>query len=294
MPSSLLRQKPFWTVSACLAALFLTAAATAPPPALRLHTFAFVDRSRTIRLPDGRDVARRLVTIVRWPVSGGPHPLVVFAHGFAVTPADYAPLLQAIASAGYVVAAPVFPLTNAHAPGGPDDADLVNQPRDVSFVISRLLALNRSSGPLHGAVEPSRIAVAGQSDGGITALAVAYDARYRDRRVRAAIIMSGARPAGFGSFPRNGPPLLAMQGTADALNAPATTASYFASAHRPKFLIWLVGASHRAPYTDEQPQLGIVERSTVAFLGHYLEGHPLAAFAHAAQRPGLTRFVADP
>jgi dienelactone hydrolase len=247
-----------------------------------------------MRLPDGRNVARRLATIVRWPATGGPHPLVVFAHGFVLTPADYAPLLQTIASAGYVVAAPIFPLTNAHAAGGPNEADLVNQPRDVSFAISRLLALNRSNGRLRGAVEPSRIAVAGQSDGGITALAVAYDARDRDRRVRAAIIMSGARPAGFGSFPRDGPPLLAMQGTADPLDAPATTAAYFSVAYRPKFLVWLVGASHRPPYTDEQPQLGIVERSVVAFLGHYLEGLPLAAFERAARRPGLTQLVADP
>jgi predicted dienelactone hydrolase len=279
---------------ACVVALVSTAAATAHPQGLRVHTFVFVDSSRMLRLPDGRDVARRLATVVWWPGSGGPHPLLVFAHGFAVTPADYAPLLRTIASAGYVVAAPIFPLTNADAPGGPDEADLVNQPRDVSFVITRLLALSRSGGRLQGALQPSQIAVAGQSDGGITALAVAYDARYRDRRVRAAIIMSGARPSGFGSFPRDGPPLLAMQGTADPLNAPATTAAYFSVAYRPKFLLWLIGASHRPPYTDEQPYLGIVERSVVAFLDHYLDGQPLAAFERTARRRGLTRLVADP
>jgi predicted dienelactone hydrolase len=254
----------------------------------------FVDRSRTLRLPDGQNVARRLATVVWWPATGGPHPLLVFAHGFALTPANYAPLLRAIASAGYVVAAPTFPLTSTQAPGGPNEADLVNQPRDVSFAITRLLALDRSAGLLHAAIEPSSIAVAGQSDGGITALSVAYDARYRDRRVRAAIIMSGARPSGFGSFPRNGPPLLAMQGTADPLNAPSTTAAYFAAAYRPKFLVWLLGASHRPPYTEEQPQLGIVERSVVAFLGHYLEGRPLTAFERAARRSGVTQLVADP
>jgi len=65
-----------------------------------------------------------------------------------LTPADYAPLLRAIASAGYVVAAPIFPLTNTHALGGPNEADLVNQPRDVSFVITKLLALNGSKRPV--------------------------------------------------------------------------------------------------------------------------------------------------
>jgi predicted dienelactone hydrolase len=78
-----------------------------------MHTFTFVDHSRTIRLSDGRHAARRLTTIVRWPTTGGPHPPVVFAHGFALTPADYAPLLKTIASAGFVVAAPIFRLTSA-------------------------------------------------------------------------------------------------------------------------------------------------------------------------------------
>jgi dienelactone hydrolase len=291
---SFLGQKPLWAAVACVAALISATAVATPTPGVRTRTFVFVDRSRTMGLPDGRNVARRLATIVRWPATGGPHPLVVFAHGFALTPADYALLLQTIASAGYVVASPFFPLTNTHAPGGPNEADLVNQPRDVSFVITRLLALNRSRGLLDGAIEPFRIGVVGHSDGAITALAVAYDARYRDKRVRAAVIMSGARPAGFGSFPRDGPPLLAMQGTADPVNAPATTADYFAVAYRPKFLVWLVGASHREPYSDEEPQLGIVERSVVAFLDHYLDGRPLSAFERAARRPGLTQLVADP
>ena len=68
----------------------------------------------------------------------GPFPLIVFGHGFAVTPAPYAALLRAWARAGYVVAAPVFPLGNANAPGGPNERDLVNQPRDMSFVITRI------------------------------------------------------------------------------------------------------------------------------------------------------------
>src|SRR5690242_8232221 len=113
MPSSLLRHRSLCFALACLVALCLAATATTRPPGVGVHTFVFVDRSRTIRLADGRHVARRLATIVRWPLSGGSHPLVVFAHGFALTPADYAPLLQAVASAGYVVAAPLFPLTNA-------------------------------------------------------------------------------------------------------------------------------------------------------------------------------------
>ena len=133
--------------------------------------------------------------------ANGPFPLIVFAHGFAVTPATYARLLQSWAHAGYVVAAPVFPLSNAHAPGGPDESDIVNQPRDMSFVISRLLESGGAApGPLAGLIEPNRIAVAGQSDGGETALAVAYSRRFRDPRVTAAVILSGAEISGIGGY----------------------------------------------------------------------------------------------
>jgi hypothetical protein len=34
----------------------------------------------------------------------------------------------------------------------------------------------------------------------------------------------------------------------------------------------MFGASHLGPYTDEQPQLGVVERVAVAFLNYYLKG----------------------
>lgn len=256
-----------------------------------MRVFHFVDRSRTIRLPTGTRVARPVETIVRYPATAGRYPLVVFAHGYALTPATYSRLLDAWASAGYVVAAPVFPLGNANAPGGPDESDLLNQPRDVSFAISRLLA---PAGPLAGEIDPSRIAVAGHSDGAVTALAVAYDRRFRDRRIRAAIVLSGAEPSGMAGFPGEGPPLLATQGTADPINAPANTAAYFAAARRPKFLLWLIGASHLPPYADEQPQLGILEQVTLAFLGHYLEGRPLGTLDRVARRPGLTRFTAAP
>jgi dienelactone hydrolase len=268
--------------------------ASSSAPVFRVRLFRFVDRSRTIRLPSGRRVPRSLETVVRFPAAGGAYPLIVFGHGYALTPASYAPLLQAWTQAGYVVAAPVFPLENAAAPGGPDESDLVNQPEDLSFVIARLLALDaRTNGALYRKIDASRIAVAGHSDGAETALAVAYDRRFRNPRVGAAIVLSGAALPGMGPFPRRGPPLLAVQGTADTINAPATSAAFFRLARRPKFLLWLLGASHLPPYTDQQPQLGIVEHATTAFLDHYLKGRSLRALGESARRPGIARLVAD-
>lgn len=278
---------------ACIAAVVGTTAPQASAaPAFRMRVFSFVDRSRTIRLPDGKRVPRTLTTFVRIPTASGPHPLVVFGHGFTLTPATYAHLLDAWARAGFVVAAPLFPLERANAPGGPNESDLINEPRDLSFVIDRLLALDAAPrGAMAETIIRSRIAVAGHSDGAVAALAVAYDSRFRDARVRAAIVLSGARLGGMGSFPRRGPPLLAMQGTADTINRPSTTSAYFSQAPRPKFLVWMLGASHLAPYTSQEPELGIVQRATTAFLDHFLLGRSLRAFEKAAERPGFTRLL---
>jgi dienelactone hydrolase len=270
-----------------------------PPFAVGEEVLTFVDHSRTVTYPGEGPQPRKLVTIVRYPRAPGPFPLIVFGHGFAVTPAPYAQLLQAWARAGYVVAAPIFPLGNADAPGGPNEADLVNQPRDMSFVIGEMLAVSRArGGPLAGMVAPSEIAVSGQSDGGDTALSAAYNSRFRDRRIRAAVILSGQEIPGVGGydFPPPSPPLLATQGLADTINLPATTYAFFDPAPPPKFLLTMPGTPHLPPYTYEQPQLGVVERATIAFLDRYLKGQraALARMTASGNVPGVAALQADP
>jgi len=256
-----------------LAALALSASIVALAPALaaaapvRLTVLHLVDGRRMIELADGRRVARPLTTYVRYPAGAGRHPLIVFAHGFAVSPATYARLLDAWAAHGYVVAAPVFPLTSSTAPGGPREGDIVNEPRDMSVVISDVIR-----GTLGGRVERSEVAVAGHSDGAIVALATAFDQRLRDRRVRAAVVMSGAAIRPFSAFASPPlPALLAAQGTGDTTNAPTNTYGIFGGAPHPKYLLKLLGAQHLPPFTAEQPQLGIVERVSVAFFDAYLK-----------------------
>jgi dienelactone hydrolase len=294
----------------------VVAAPTRPSTfAVGIRTLKFVDASRTVRFPGRPPGPRTLVTVIRYPALGpasgvdlpgaapvrsaGPFPLVIFGHGFAVTPGPYAPLLQAWARAGYVVAAPIFPLGNANAPGGPNESDIVNQPRDMSFVISRMLALSAGRhGLFAGLVARREIAVAGQSDGGETALAVAYDRLFLDRRVDAAVILSGAEIPGVGgfTFPAPSPPLLASQGTADTINRPSFTYAFFNLAPPPKFLLTLPGASHLPPYTTQEPQLGIVERVSIAFLDRYLKhAHgALRRMIGAGNARGIASLQADP
>lgn len=270
--------------------------AAASAPAARqtkvgLRVFHFVDRSRIASYRDGASGPRELTTYVRYPAKARrPLPLVVFCHGFALLPSTYTRLLDAWARAGYVVAAPVFPVENADAPGGPDELDLVNQPDDVSFVISRLL---RS--PLHDLIDPHRIAVAGHSDGGETAFAVAYERHYLDWRVRLAIVLSGAQLPPEPVVPRRAsPPLLAAQGSADTINPPRVTRELFADAARPKYLLTLLRSGHLPPYTDDQRHLAVVERVTVAFLDHYFKGAPLPRLVAAGRAPGLARLTSRP
>jgi len=226
-------------------------------------------------------------------VAGGEFPLIVFGHGFAVTPTIYSRLLDYWARAGYVVAAPIFPLGNANAPGGPDESDLVNQPTDMSFVITQSEALSRRSGdPLSGRIDAGSVGVSGQSDGGDTALSVAYDERWRDPRVGAVAVLSGAEIPGAGGydFSRPGPPLLAVQGLADSINPPSLTYTFFDAARPPKYLLTLPGASHLGPYTGAEPDLSVVERVTTAFFDLYLKRMLRARdrmTAASAQPPGV-------
>jgi dienelactone hydrolase len=269
-----------------------TAATDAAPPAVQLRTLRFVDRSRSAHFRNGTSGPRVLVTQVRYPRLGhAPFPLVVFAHGFVETPDDYSRLLDSWAHAGYIVAAPAFPVESPGAPGGPDRSDLNNEPGDLSFVISRMTA---PGSPMRKLVDPKRIAVAGQSDGAVAALAVAYDRRYRDRRIDAAVVMSGAALSGFTQPPLGSPPLLAVQGTQDPFNSPSTTSYYFNLMRRPKFLVWLLGAKHLEPYTTNDQWAPVVRLTTTAFLNHYLRGAPLAPLINAANRPGLARITSEP
>jgi dienelactone hydrolase len=286
----------------------------ARPFAVGVRVVAFVDRSRTVRYPGEAPQPRRIVAIVRYPAAGpggrtdepnapplrsaGRFPLIVFGHGFAVTPGIYAPLLRYWARAGYVVVAPIFPLGNANAPGGPNENDLVNQPRDMSFAITRMLIAGATpSSPFAGLIDPRRIAVSGQSDGADTALTAAYHSGFRDRRIGAAAILSGQEIPGLRGydFPAGSPPLLATQGLADTINLPSTTFAFFDAARPPKYLLTLPGAPHLGPYTDEQPQLAIVERVTLDFLNWYLKREPgaRARMTRAGDVPGIARLQAE-
>ena len=122
---------------------------------------------------------------------GGPFPLVVMSHGYLDSRLGEAVYTRSLASRGFVVAAPDFPLSNGGAPGGPTLIDLPNQPGDVSFVINTLTLLSRTPGTwLTDGVNRRRIGAAGLSLGGLTTIESVFEPAQRNGRIRAAAALA--------------------------------------------------------------------------------------------------------
>ncbi|MHB8263985.1 MAG: alpha/beta hydrolase family protein [Acidimicrobiales bacterium] len=205
-----------------------------------------------------------------------PLPLIVFAHGYEVWPWQYQPLFYSWVNAGFVVAAPVFPLTNPDAPGGPYEDDIVNQPGDVNFVLSQLLGLNTQPGSsIAGLIDSSEIGIAGHSDGAETMMAVGYDTCCINHLVKAAAILSGAKLYidGGSYFPGGTPPLLVVQGTADTINLPVHSQHIYYEAPPPKYFLQLMGAGHYAPYVHSDRFEQAVAKVTTDFFLKELVGN---------------------
>lgn len=216
--------------------------------------------------------------------AGGPYPLIVFAAGFDEDPSAYLPLIEAWVRAGYVVAAPRFPLASAWALATDGvnlqdaavadafESDMLNEPGDLAAAIGEMDAL-ASSGILAGRVDTDAVALAGQSDGGDVVLASADNTCCRIPGVRAVAVLSGAVFSPFGgSFFTSSIPILVAQGSADTVNPPSASQAIYANAEAPKYLEWLLGADHLGPYTTTGPAEQAVAAVTIAFFDTYLRG----------------------
>ena len=219
----------------------------------------------------------------------GAYPLVVFVHGYAVTPDFYEELLRRWASAGYVVAAAAYP-------GGDDDYAL--QFADTTFLITQLLQLSGGapgSNPLVGTIDPNRVGVAGHSNGEAIAYGLGFLQCCRDQRVKAVIALAGILGNVNNPVQRdNGVPVLHIMGEADELQ-PYDEAIQWDRDNLtpPRWSVTLVGGTHAPPYrSPSSPHFDGVVTITTDFLDGTLKGHPEklnALDAYVAENGNLFR-----
>jgi dienelactone hydrolase len=272
-----------------------SAAKRTPPSVAKPGTYdvaelteTFVDKSRPTESASGEGNAptRTLVTVIRYPQSDGPFPLIVLAHGQTGHPSNFNGLTTAWASAGFVVAAPVFPLTSKQATFLETVGDYVNQPADVSFVIDRILARSDDhDGPLAGRVDEEHIGVTGLSLGGATVYGIALDSCCRDRRVDAALVMAGLLLPYDDAYEFPAVPLLIIHGNGDPHGRDP-----YRMASPPKYLMTIERPTHSPPFEDTpDPADELVVTVTVDFWHAYLyeQRGALDALSTDAMVPGV-------
>jgi dienelactone hydrolase len=224
-----------------------------------------------------------------WPTTGGPWPLIVLAPGFNANGSTYDVLGTDLASAGYVVAAPSFPLSG---PGScPTSADIPNQPGDISHVISYVLD---GSSPASGRVD-GRVGVVGHSDGGLTVAAMALIGAFDDPRVSAYVDLSAGVPRWLGTLHPNRAPFLVDGGDADPGNPITELEQAYDWASAPKAFVADLGADHTSAWFDDDAAAHVARDTVVAFLDRWVRDDPeaTARFTSLGMTAGVTWSTTD-
>ncbi|GAC1315670.1 MAG: hypothetical protein NVSMB12_11690 [Acidimicrobiales bacterium] len=249
---------------------------------------------------------RALPTLVYYPATAnggstpavpGPWPVIVFAHGFNRTPVDYGSLLQPLAAAGYVVAAPYLPGARSDTAGTPTEADLDLEPADLSVVLSAVLASASHGSWLAGVADPSKAAAAGHSDGAEAVAAMTLDTAYSDGRIQAGLVLAGGElPMAGGTYgARRNVPVFIGQGSADDINSPDDAIALFGDARMPRLYVSAPGGGHETSFLGSAAQPVAMRAAAVDFLDWVFGGGrpALARLAHDGDSPPLTAIQAD-
>lgn len=237
-------------------------------------------------------------------MSDGVHPVVIFTHGYTGTFTDYTFLFEDLASRGYVVASVdhTFEATAVEFPdgrvvesvfgshlGGTLRADKESMSfavavrlNDLQFVVGALESLNADdSSPLAGKLDLTRMALAGHSLGGLTAiLGVEQDARFR-----ASVILDGVVPDS--ALGETETPMLLLAAGRDTWSPEETR--LWNGLHGPRMAVNLRGAEHVTPSDAVWLATGAIKTGTMgpdktvaavreyvaAFLDAHLLGKPL-------------------
>jgi fermentation-respiration switch protein FrsA (DUF1100 family) len=232
---------------------------------------------------------RRLPVTVWYPAAGtagnrpvkgarvaeGRFPVVLFSHGLTARPTDYRPLLDRWSAAGFVVVAPAYPHTSRGVPSY-QVLDVVNQPADASYVLTRVLALDTRAGdPLRGHLATDRVGAAGHSAGGVTTIGLFTAGR--DERLDAGIVLAGTALGVGTAFSGQAAPQLFVHGQLDDVVSYRAGKAAYDRVPWPKAMLTLPDGDHVGALlgSDEQA-LKVVADTTVEFLRWSLYGDPQA------------------
>lgn len=251
----------------------LTSGFSALAAPLGLARELFIDTSRATKASPPFEGAsdRRLDTWIWYPAEGaddadgppvldaplgkgGPWPLLIYSHGTYGRPDNATHICEFLASRGYVVAAPAFPLTSSVSSTklpAADVSDAGSQPGDVSFLIDSLIAHPRF-GP---AIDAERIGTTGISLGGITSYFASFSLPTRDPRIKASAPIAPGDPVyaalgfglGFGGTvpARVNVPALLLVGDADVFSAATgRLGAAYARLWPPKYMVEIRDAPH--------------------------------------------------
>ena len=209
-------------------------------------------------------------------------------HGYRLGPPGYARLVAVLTAAGYVVAAPSFPLADESVAGANvDRGDLPNQPDDLSFVIDQVLgASSDPSSPLAGRVDGSRVGAVGHSDGADTVLDLGYHPARVDPRVRAVVALAPDAVVAAGSATGGATPLLLEHGDADDVVPFSESRSVFANVTARRYLLTLVGGGHLPPVAEATGWTPVLDATVTAFLDRYVAGRTVDDAAVTAPASG--------
>lgn len=192
-------------IATMIFAAVAVAAQAAGDHAVGMRQASFIDESRPVKASSGFAGApvRRIDVTIWYPADtagrdaalakDGPWPLVIYSHGTNGAPDNNMHMVNELVRHGYVVAAPAYPLSSLNTYTHikmTDTRDVVNQTKDVSFVIDRLLA-DPALGP---AIDAKRIGTTGHSLGGVTSYFTSFGRQTRDPRIVATAPIGAGDP----------------------------------------------------------------------------------------------------
>jgi dienelactone hydrolase len=202
------------------------------------------------------------------PAARGRFPLVLFSHGLSGLPQRYAGLAQAWASAGFVVAAPSYPHTNARTVVFDRD-DVVNQPADAAYVIEQLRLLDMVPGDLlTGRIDADHVAAVGHSAGGYTTTGL-FAAGHDPRLVAGVVIAGWLAPGAYAGPPAS---LLFVHGARDQVVPVELGREAYDAAPWPKSFLLLHGRWHSEYLRPGEPGFQLTRAVITNFLRWTLYG----------------------